>query len=72
MFKNRISSKTKHNSHNNVVIFKVNRVIKMYNVVGHSTVKVTTCTFHESERDVETEIVQACVQCYYLICCYLF
>jgi hypothetical protein len=31
-----------HSSHNNVVIFKVNRVIKMYNVVGHSAVKVTT------------------------------
>jgi hypothetical protein len=47
MFKNRISSKTKHNSHNNVVIFKVNRVIKMYNVVGHSAVKVTTLN-HEN------------------------
>jgi hypothetical protein len=47
MFKNRISSITKHSSHNNVVIFKVNRVIKMYNIVGHSAVKVTTLN-HEN------------------------
>jgi hypothetical protein len=48
MFKNRISSITKHSSHNNVVIFKVNRVIKMYNVVGHSAVKVTTLNHYSS------------------------